>query len=125
MKKAWQALFCLALLALVCRALVPAGYMPRHSAQGGLSMTFCTAQGEVITVFVNAGASQQDDHPAGLDCPYGVLASQALLPDLLSPLPAGVVMYARVAYWLPQRALPPMPAQGPPLGSRAPPFHLA
>ncbi len=125
MKKAWQALFCLALLALVCRALVPAGYMPHHSEQSGLSMTFCTAQGEVVTLFVDGGAAPQDDHPAGLDCPYGVLASQALLPHLDTPLLAYTVMYARLHYLPPPLALPSLPASGPPLGSRAPPFNLA
>ena len=128
LEAAWQALLCLVLLAFACRAVVPAGYMPGLSEQNGFAMTFCTAQGVVTTLWVGssdaAGKTSQDDHAVGLDCPFGLLLAQAALPDQDAPLPAGVVTYRPVSFQPPYRALPPLPALGPPLGSRAPPASL-
>ena len=123
------------LLALALRALVPAGFMPDAGAlrDGRLEMAFCSGSG-VQTIVVdthhqNHGAPASGDLPQqqsqSNDCPFSVLSAlpampamdlaPAALPLLLSPLQASP--YAAPAF----AAIP----QGPPLGPRAPPFHLA
>lgn len=120
----------LALLALALRALVPAGYMPDTRAlhDGRLEVTFCSAAGDLSTLSVAlARASGGDDRPSGHDaaetgaqCPFGLLAHVAPAPiPTLTPIPLPAARYVPPppAY----RALPALAAQGPPLGSRAPP----
>jgi hypothetical protein len=122
---------CLMLLVLSLRALVPTGFMPDTGAlrDGRLEMTFCTAAGGMRTFTVD---SRGDPAPASggeqthqvTDCPFSLLTA---LPAMLSMAPV-IVGLALLAWSVPpaprHAARPSMPAQGPPLGSRAPPFHL-
>lgn len=120
----------LALLALTLRALVPTGYMPdvRALHDGRLEVTFCSAAGDVSTLSLSLGARAgepggkpvHDAAETGAQCPFGLLAHLAPAPlPFMAPivLPAGRYAAPPPAY----RALPALAAQGPPLGSRAPP----
>lgn len=119
---AWRLLLGLMLVALLGRAILPAGYMPDVSAQGTLSLAVCTGDGMQTLLLELAGQPNNDD--GGLDaCPFGILAAQAM--------PASAAALARTASnareILPRpvlRTLPPLSARGPPLGSRAPPHDL-
>lgn len=117
----------LALLALALRALVPAGYMPDARAlhDGRLEVTFCSAAGNLPTLSLTlpadgGGKAAHDAANTGAQCPFGLLAH--LTP---ATAPPGVpLLLAAAGHPLPppaHRALPAQPAQGPPLGSRAPP----
>lgn len=89
----------LAFLAILLRALVPTGYMPDARAlhDGRLEVTFCSAAGDLSTLKIALS-------PAAQTAPLALAISRA------APFPP-----ARVA-------VPVQPAQGPPLGSRAPPL---
>lgn len=129
MPHAYRVLWAL-LVALLLRGLVPAGYMPdtRAMGQGRVALTLCTAAGTVSTVLVSLAAERPDSpHPGqqaatGLDCPFGLLTH--LVPAL--PLAAPAMAPLRLAAMpapapASRQARPALPAQGPPLGSRAPP----
>lgn len=120
----------LALLALTLRALVPTGYMPDARAlhDGRLEVTFCSASGDLSTLTLAldgragepGGKLAHDAAETGAQCPFGLLAHVAPAPLPYIPpivLPAGRYAPPPAAY----RALPALAAQGPPLGSRAPP----
>lgn len=117
----------LALLALALRALVPAGYMPDTRAlhDGRLAVTFCSAAGDVSMLSValrsdGGGTTGHDTAGTGAQCPFALLAHVAPAPSpALTPLLLAAGGHAPLAS--PYRALPVQPAQGPPLGSRAPP----
>ena len=77
----------LALMALLLRALVPAGYMPDTRAldAGRFEVTFCTAAGAPAALSA-ALSTLKDGKPAhdaqtGAQCPFGLLAH-------LTPAPA-------------------------------------
>ncbi|WP_326833645.1 DUF2946 family protein [Alcaligenes sp. MMA] len=128
--RVWQFLFCLALLAYVCRAIVPAGYMPTRSAQdNGFAITFCTAGNSANTLWIDLigqdGQADSDTHQNQQDCPFGIAASPALLPTLDAPVLISLITYQPVLLAESNQTRPPLPAQGPPLGSRAPPLLLA
>nr|WP_321273147.1 DUF2946 family protein [Alcaligenes faecalis] len=128
--RVWQFLFCLALLAYVCRAIVPAGYMPIRSAQNnGFAITFCTAGNAANTLWIDLvgqdGQADSDTHQNQQDCPFGIAASPALLPTLDAPVLISLITYRPVLLAESNQTRPPLPAQGPPLGSRAPPLRLA
>ena len=117
----------LALVALTLRALVPAGYMPDAGAlhDGRLQVTFCSAAGDLSVLSVGLasddnGKDRHDAAGAGALCPFGLLAHVAP-----APAPAATPLLLAAAGHAPpppiHRALPAQPAQGPPLGSRAPP----
>ncbi|MEN4922760.1 DUF2946 family protein [Achromobacter spanius] len=117
----------LALLALALRALVPAGYMPDAGAlhDGRLEVTFCSAAGDLSVLSVglaseDGGKAGHDTAGAGALCPFGLLAHVAP-----APAPATAPLLLATAGHAPpppaHRALPAQPAQGPPLGPRAPP----
>lgn len=120
----------LALLALTLRALVPTGYMPDARAlhDGRLEVTFCSASGDLSTLSLALGKTSTDKsaHDAaetGAQCPFGLLAHVAPAPvPGITPilLPASRAAPPPPAY----RALPALAAQGPPLGSRAPPSRV-
>ncbi len=116
----------LALMALLLRALVPAGYMPdaRALGAGRFEVTFCTAAGAPAALSA-ALIALKDDKPAhgaqtGAQCPFGLLAHLTPAPAFsLTPLPLQADTTPTA-----QPAQPPLPAtvaHGPPLGSRAPP----
>nr|WP_312477349.1 DUF2946 family protein [Achromobacter ruhlandii] len=120
------------LLALMLRGFVPAGYMPDASAleKGRVELTFCTAAGTVSTVFLSltddqaATSHQGEKADSGLNCPYGLLTHVASAPPAADLSASLTVPSVRAIFFEVSRALPPLPAQGPPLGSRAPPSLL-
>nr|WP_153045661.1 DUF2946 family protein [Advenella sp. S44] len=104
--------------------------MPVLSGENGRSvvLTLCTTGGGHETLLLNIPAqpkeSSSEDH-AGQQCPFGLVISQGVLPVLDSPAVPVTVWQERSAPFIEHnRALPPLPALGPPLGSRAPPSHL-
>ncbi|MPY75766.1 MAG: DUF2946 domain-containing protein [Alphaproteobacteria bacterium] len=120
----------LALFAL--RALVPVGYMPDFgtnratAADGQVRIVICTGFGSKSILVDEAGnpaADQDDSQPGHGDCPFGTASGAAFL----TPEPAMAPVHAGLAKgFVPPagaQALPP-PAQGPPLGQRAPPIRL-
>ncbi|MFC3863898.1 DUF2946 family protein [Alcaligenes aquatilis] len=128
--RVWQFLFCLALLASVCRAIVPAGYMPTRSTQdNGFAITFCTAGHSANTLRIDLlgqdGQADSKTHQNQQDCPFGIAASPALLPTLDASVLISLISYRPVLLAERNQTRPPLPAQGPPLGSRAPPLLLA
>ncbi|MCZ8409810.1 DUF2946 family protein [Achromobacter dolens] len=114
----------LAFLALLLRALVPTGYMPDARAlhDGRLEVTFCSAAGDLSTLKI---ALSPDGKHGGADtgaqCPFGLLAHVTPAPAAqTAPLALAI---SRAAPFPPASvATPVQPAQGPPLGSRAPPL---
>lgn len=115
----WRLLVCLAMAAFVLRAFIPTGYMAGPSTTS-LMLTLCEAGGTMNVTF-DLPAEPDAKHGAADACAFGALAAHAILPDTgLAP-----VLSARAAYAAPDtpvyRATPPLPALGPPLGSRAPP----
>lgn len=122
----WQALICLTVIAFLCRAVIPAGYMPERGGAGAHSfaMTLCLGGGGTTIMQVSLAGDDTDDAGAP-DCPYGLCVTQKLLPDHPMLMLAGVALFQGV---LPaasrNHAAPPLPALGPPLGSRAPPLNL-
>jgi hypothetical protein len=121
-----RAVLWLALLALTLRALVPAGYMPDARAlhDGRLEVTFCSAAGDLpsfaLALPADKDKAAHDAAGSGAQCPFGLLAHLTPAPSAaLAPL---VLAASRQAPPKPtHRALPAQGAQGPPLGSRAPP----
>jgi len=117
----------LALLALALRALVPAGYMPDTRAlhDGRLEVTFCSAAGDlsVLNVALPTDGNGKAGHGAadtGAQCPFGLLAH--VTPATAPPMTP--LLLTAAGHPPPPPAppfLPAQPAQGPPLGSRAPP----
>ncbi|WP_342365336.1 DUF2946 family protein [Allopusillimonas soli] len=114
----------------MCRAVVPAGYMPDLSGgrDGRFTITLCTMLGSLQTQQIDladdAGKSSSSDGVSAQDCPFGLVISQALMPAQDVPLPAQAIVHATVAVVHGHQALPPLPPVGPPLGSRAPPVVL-
>lgn len=120
----------LAFLALLLRAVVPAGYMPDTRAlhDGRIEVTFCSAAGDLSTLRLalapagkgDAGAGAHSNADTGAQCPFGLLAH--VTPAPASPTTPLALASGRPAPAAPAPlALPVQPAQGPPLGSRAPP----
>ncbi|SHI25378.1 Protein of unknown function [Pollutimonas bauzanensis] len=120
----------LALAAFVFRALAPAGFMPDANAlqHGRLVLTFCTSGASALPPGLRdktgdaSGDNTGKDLAGGDSCPFGLLAAQAMIAPS-----ATIVVFAAALRHVPPplffRALPPLPAHGPPLGSRAPPSH--
>lgn len=107
------------MVAFVLRAVIPNGFMAAPSTTS-LMLTLCEAGGAINVTF-DLPAEQSPKHVAGEACAFGALAGHAILPETgLAP-----VLSASAAYAAPEmpvhRATPPLPALGPPLGSRAPP----
>jgi hypothetical protein len=126
----WQILFCLTFLSFLCRAVVPAGYMPDASSLRGdkFAITFCIAGGGTTVLSLSAaneqGDSSSDEHAGKQECPYGLIVSQAALPGQDAPAPETTVSYRPVILPHGNQAQPRPSILGPPFGSRAPPFHL-
>ncbi|WP_353055945.1 DUF2946 family protein [Alcaligenes faecalis] len=128
---AWQILFCLAILSFLSRSLVPAGYMPDRSGEqnGFFSVTLCAPGGTPSTIWMSltgqADPPQSNEHADMQKCPYALVLSQVALPSAdMASLDAPVVHQPLLLVHRNQ-SLPPLPALGPPLGSRAPPANLA
>nr|WP_283737228.1 DUF2946 family protein [Alcaligenes faecalis] len=104
--------------------------MPTRSAQdNGFAITFCTVGNSSNTLWIDlVGQNDQadsDTHQNQQDCPFGIAASPALLPTLDAPVLISLITYRPVLLTQSNQTRPPLPAQGPPLGSRAPPLRLA
>ncbi|WP_128831578.1 DUF2946 family protein [Alcaligenes nematophilus] len=128
---AWQVLFCLAILSFLSRSLVPAGYMPGSLGEqnGFFSVTLCAPGGTPSTIWMSltgqADPPQSNEHADMQKCPYALVLSQVALPsaDMASlDIPA---LHQPLLLVHRNQSLPPLPALGPPLGSRAPPVNLA
>jgi len=114
-------LVCVAILALLARILVPAGWMPARLSDG-FAITLCTGQGAVVAWvdgadnrLTHSPDDQKRPDPSGAPCAFAALSTQAHLPPaaaLSSFLPAW-----RAAI-LPVRAEAP---PGPLSGARPPP----
>lgn len=123
-------MFCLTLVAFVCHSLIPVGFMPDSSParDGRAAITFCLADGEMSTGFVNLSdkSDQGSDHDAttSTSCPFGLLAMQAVIPPVNVTVFMAAVLQRELPALVDNITLPPLPAQGPPLGSRAPPSNL-
>lgn len=126
----WHVIFCLAVLAFVGRSLIPNGYMPTLSDGKGASivLTLCSASGDTQTLLLDLqkknNGSSNDSH-ANPECPFGLVMSHGILPiETALVLSATIWQQRPVTFAARNRSLPPLPALGPPLGSRAPPTNL-
>ena len=126
----WQAFFCLTVVAFLCRAVIPVGYMPDLSGErdSTFAITLCVAGGGTAVMqldFSDDGEPASDEATGFLECPFGLAALHKLAPGQDAPALAGTVAPFRpIVAVVRNQALPPMPALGPPLGSRAPPLNL-
>ena len=114
---------------LLLRAAIPVGFMPDLDAlrDGRIEIVVCTPSGlKTVTVSPDPGDGEQRSSETAsiLECPFHVVAAQALLgPDLR--------LGDRRAVWnvdLPKPATVDFPvaaALGPPVGTRAPPHRIA
>ena len=126
----WHRLARLTLVLFALRALLPVGFMPDLGLlkQGGFQIVLCTAQGPAtVTVDADGNPQTPDGTPADAafakDCPFGTAFGKAFaLPAVVAALPLLAAADAVLARFLPLDLRP--PAQGPPLGSRAPPTRL-
>ena len=119
----------LAFVAVLLRAAVPQGYMPDARAlhDGRIEVTFCSAAGDLSALrlaLAPAGKRDAGSHSGaetGAQCPFGLLAHLTPAPaPFLAPLALAAAGPAPLHAAVPA-GLPTQPAQGPPLGSRAPP----
>ncbi|WP_339856656.1 DUF2946 family protein [uncultured Nisaea sp.] len=121
----------LTLLLFILRAVIPVGYMPdlQALADGGVEIVICTPSGiETIRVGPDGrpiGPSDKKDNgqSATPECPFHAAFAHAFTVPDLAPL----TKIARLASVNPAPAsedVPLPPANGPPLGSRAPPRNL-
>lgn len=114
----------LVLLMLLGRFAVPAGFMPGpRGAHGQLVLSLCSGQNLPGWANAKAHDAADDDGAPSAECPFGLLSLQSITPGAdLQPvrIAFAVLTTAAPAY----RALPALPATGPPLGSRAPPSLL-
>ncbi|NYT25950.1 DUF2946 family protein [Alcaligenaceae bacterium] len=128
--RVWHVLFCLTVLSFLCRAVIPVGYMPDLSGgrDGKFAITFCTVGGGTSTMLVDLNDKPDQpspsDHFDNQDCPFGIVVSQVAMPSQETTALVRVVAHHLVPLRHRNQALPPLPALGPPLGSRAPPSNL-
>lgn len=118
---------CMLALVMVFRALVPTGFMPEQQAllDGKFAMTFCTADGVLSTMEIDIGTKKSTHAHAGADCLFGMVAHQTFdIPPTSALVPLASIAFAHPLLPSLNRSLPPLPALGPPLGSRAPPYLL-
>lgn len=127
----WRASSALWLLsiAMFLRAFVPAGYMLDSNAlsNGRIELSFCTAAGDISTISMSLpdSSSHHDPADAGGECPFALFNQVVTAMPQVGLLPALLVEQTTMVVFLDAyRALPALPAQGPPLGSRAPPSYL-
>ncbi|SHI25498.1 hypothetical protein SAMN04488135_11647 [Pollutimonas bauzanensis] len=125
-----QILFCLTVMSFLCRSVIPMGYMPDLSGGRGdkHAITFCTAGSGASTSSLDLTGrpeqSSSDEHAGSQDCPFGLAVSQAVMPGQPASMLLGMISQRPAALLHHNQTLPPLPALGPPLGSRAPPSNL-
>ncbi|MFT0851741.1 DUF2946 family protein [Achromobacter sp. F4_2707] len=124
----WQILFCLTAFSFLCRAVIPVGYMPDLSGERDtpFAITLCSMGGTVVVQLDLDGSekSSSDQHYGGDTCPFGLNVAHKLIPGQATLALAGMALFLSVASPAARQALPPLPALGPPLGSRAPPVGV-
>lgn len=85
----YASLLILALLGMVARAVIPAGFMPDFSAQAGTPLIICSGNGEK-TIYVDDKGSpiEQSDHGGEQPCVFALnfYAVQPYLPELVVSL---------------------------------------
>ena len=121
----------LTLLLFVLRAMVPTGYMPdlQALADGGVEIVICTPSGiETIRVAPDGqpiGPSEKEDNgqSATPECPFHAAFAHAFTLPVLAPLTT-ITGLASANPSPTSEDVPLPPANGPPLGSRAPPLTL-
>ncbi|WP_439815350.1 DUF2946 family protein [Zavarzinia sp. CC-PAN008] len=126
-KAAKQGAAHLALLLLLVRAMIPAGFMPDMAAlrDGRIQVVLCSTDGQRVVVLDRDGKAVDDgsgrhDAVGALHCPFGLVAAQAFILPILPQLGPSRAFERDCAPACPAQAAPP-PARGPPLGARAPP----
>lgn len=127
----WRAVARLTLIAFALRALLPIGFMPDlHALQDGrFEIVLCTADGaHLLTVGsdgqpIDPDSSKDPKSQSSQDCPFGIAFAKALIVPVSASAMSALIMRDVVLPSPSDLALLP-PAQGPPLGSRAPPIHL-
>lgn len=115
-------LYLLLAAALFMRVLVPQGYMPERSADGGIAVTLC-GSGGVWLIPLKDGAKPEDKgQRADQPCAFAGLGAAAVPPpavaELPPPAPAASAYAEHPVSGLAHRAerlLP--PARGPPLAA--------
>lgn len=121
----WQILFCLTAFSFLCRAVIPVGYMPDLSGERDtpFAITLCTMGGTVVVQLDLPGSEEasSDQHYNGDTCPFGLNIAHKLIPGQATLAVVSAVLFHSVASPTAAQVLPPLPALGPPLGSRAPP----
>lgn len=127
----WQILVCLAALCLFSRLVIPVGYMPDTSgkADGRFALAVCLPGDGTSTVMVDWVADSAQPAPGDSithqECPYGIVLAKAMLPAHTAPtLVVAAITHRPAPVAHRNQAYPPLPAVGPPLGSRAPPVNL-
>lgn len=126
----WHSLFCLTVIAFLCRAVIPVGYMPDGSQERGqaFAITLCIPEGGTSTMLMALTAAPEQSYPedqaGNQECPFALVVSQDLLPLQVAPMVAGAITHWPLLHLHHNRSLPPLPALGPPLGPRAPPSSL-
>lgn len=126
----WQFLFCLTVVSFLCRAFIPVGYMPDLSGErdSTFAITLCSMGGGTTVMQMDLSADSgkvvPDESYSGENCPFGLNVAHKLMPGHDTPVLAGTTAFHPFAPPSGNQALPPLPALGPPLGSRAPPLNL-
>ena len=72
-----------ALVAILLRAVIPAGWMPDSGA--GAPRAFCTADGLVLLHTTDTDPAPSPDEHASLLCPFAVSAGGAAAPAIAVP----------------------------------------
>jgi len=127
----WHAMFWVVLLAFACRSLIPVGFMPDADAlrDGHVVITFCVPNGgtseALISLSDKSNQGSGTESILGADCPFGLMAAQAVIPPVQMAVLVAVVLPRELPRALGNTVLPPLPAQGPPVGLRAPPPNLS
>lgn len=118
-----------AMLLFALRALVPVGYMPDLGGlrEGQVQIVICTGAGtQVLLVDANGQPLDRNhapDHAGAADCAFATATASALVLPATAPTPGVPAVGANARPDAADHALL-LLAQGPPLGSRAPPISL-
>jgi hypothetical protein len=131
-----QLTLCVMMFVLLLRSLVPTGFMPNAGAlrDGRLEMAFCSGVGgaQIITIDTHDHTSSDtstSDVPGNHqsqsgDCPFSVLSALPAMPTMALSLVGLPLFFTHIQAVQRTALLPTASPRGPPLGSRAPPFHL-
>jgi hypothetical protein len=111
----------LALVAMVLRALLPAGWMPNLTGTGESAFVICTMDGPVQSAAKDHGPGKPtpDDGRQHEACPFAA-APHVATSSAVAALRASVVSNS-VARYAPSQRLTPEPARYAPQAPRAPP----